>query len=142
LSYFADATQLQPGSIVRVEMSLSSSGKPTYPHFFIVLDVPDLVQSGSIIPLIGISSRIESKSADPAKHVSMKWLNRKGGDPETGFDKPCHACMDFTHILTIYKGNIFHLEVAAEYQWKFIKADKLRTVVATMNNWNKRRTNS
>jgi hypothetical protein len=139
LPYQADATQLEPGSIVKIEKPSSSSGKPTYPHFFIVLAISDRIGIGELIPLVGISSRIDPRSADPAKHVAMKWLDRKRGDPETGFDKPCYACVDFTHALAVYAGNIFDLEVAAEHKRKFIRADKLQAVVATMNAWIKRK---
>ena len=121
-----------------VEKPLGSSGKPTYPHHFIVLSVPDPVKPGELIPLVGISSRIDPKSKDPAKHVAMKWLNRKGGDPETGFAKLCYACMDFTHVLEVYRGNSFSAEVAAEHTGHFIRADKLQAVVVTMNAWLRR----
>jgi hypothetical protein len=139
LPYIADATQLEPGSIVKVEEPESSSGKPTYPHFFIVLSVPDRIEPGERVPLVGISSRIDPHSADPAKHVPMKWLDRKGGDPETGFDKRCYPCADFTHVLPIYHGSIFVSEVAAEYKGKFIRDEKLQAVVATMNAWTRRK---
>lgn len=72
MAYIADATQLEPGSIVKVEKPLSSAAKPTYPHFFVVLSVPDPLSVGDLISLAGISSRIDPKSADPAKHVAMK----------------------------------------------------------------------
>jgi hypothetical protein len=138
LAYAADATELEPGSIVKVEKPLGSSGKPTYPHFFIVLSIPSPVDVGSRIPLVGVSSRIDPGGVDPAKHVLMKWLNRRGGDPETGFSSHCYACMDFTHILEVYEGPTFKLEVAAEHRGKFIRADRLQTVVAAMNAWARR----
>jgi hypothetical protein len=139
LSYITDARRLKPGSIVKVESPLGSSGKPTYAHFFIVLFMPDPLRAGSQIPLVGISSRIDAKSADPAKHVAMKWADRKTGDPETGFSKPCYACMDFTHVITVSNGEAFPLQVAAEFNAKFIRAEKFRTVVATMNAWTGRK---
>ena len=139
MAYSADATRLEPGSIVKVEKPLSSSGRPTYPHFFIVLSLPDEIKAGDIIPLVGISSRIDANGADPAKYVAMKWLNRKGGDPETGFTSPCHACMDFTHVLVVYTGRRFSLEVAAEHSGRFIRADKFHVVVAAMNAWGRKK---
>jgi hypothetical protein len=135
LGYTADAARLEPGSIVKIEKPLSSSGKPTYPHFFVVLSVPHRPQPGDSIPLVRISSRVDPASVDPAKHVAMKWLNRKGGDPETGFQLQCFACMDFTHILTVYKGDRFAAEVHAEYSGRFVRAEKLQILVATMNAW-------
>jgi hypothetical protein len=138
LAYIADATRLEAGSIVRVEKPLSSSGRPTYPHFFVILAMPEELKAGVKIPLVGVSSRIDPNSADPARHVPMKWLRRKGGDPETGFTSPCHACVDFTHVLTVYVGEQFASEVAAEHAGKFIRADKLHTVVAAMNAWARR----
>jgi hypothetical protein len=138
LPYSADATRLSPGSIVKIEQPLSSSGKPTYPHFFIVLDIPDQPKPGDVIRLVGISSRIAPDDVDPARHVVMKWLARKGGDPDTGFDKPCHACADFPHRLIVVAGNHFAAEVAAEHRGKFVRADKLQAVVATVNAWNRR----
>lgn len=139
MAYITDATSLSPGSIVKVEKPLSASRRPTYPHFFIVLAVPEPLHVDEVIPLVGISSRINPISADPSMHVAMKWLNRKGGDPETGFTKPCYACMDFTHQLCVYAGKTFSLEVEAENQEKFVRADKLKTVVATMNAWMRRK---
>ena len=139
MPYIADATRLTPGTIVKIEHPLSSSGKPTYPHFFIVLSVPDQPKPGDVIWLIGVSSRIAPNHADPARHVAMKWLARKGGDPETGFDKPCHARADFLHRLTVTAGSRFPVEVEAEHRGKFIRADKLQAVVATVNAWNRRK---
>jgi hypothetical protein len=100
--------------------------------------VPEQVRAGDQLPLVAVSSRIESRSADPAKHVAMKWLDRKGGDPETGFNRSCYAFMDFTHVLDVYKGHVFPVEVAAEFKNKFIRADKLQTVVAAMNAYARR----
>lgn len=94
---------------------------------------------GDLIPLVGVSSRIDPERADPTKHLMMKWLARRGGDPETGFNTLCYACMDFTHMLEIYSGDHFPLEVAAEDRGKFIRAGKLQVVVATMNAWTRRK---
>lgn len=134
MEYRSDATRLEPGSIVKVERPLSSSGGPTHPHFFVVLFTPDLVQVGDLIPLAGISSTITS--ADPRRHVIMKW--RRGGDPDTGFDRPCYACVDFMHVLKVTKGLLFNLEVAASNQGRFVSAEKLQTIVALRNAWAKR----
>ncbi len=46
--------------------------------------------------------------------------------------------MDFTHVLDVYKGHVFPVEVAAEFKNKFIRADKLQTVVAAMNAYARR----
>jgi hypothetical protein len=138
LAYFADATRLESGSIIKIEKPISSSGKPTYPHFFVVLSVPDTIIPGNVIPLVGISSRVASKSANPKRHISMKWLNRSGGDPETGLDKPCYACVEFSYLLEVYRGSKFSLEVAAEHTGKFIRAEKLQTLAAAVNAWTER----
>jgi len=90
---------------------------------------------GVTIPMVGISSRIDPGSADPAKHIPLKWLDRRGGDPETGLDRRCYACVDFTHVSTVYAGSNFALEVAAEHNRKFIRADKLQAIVAALNAW-------
>lgn len=135
MPYAADASRLRPGSIVKVESPTSSSGKVTYPHFFVVLYVPEPVRVGARIPLVGISSRIGAESADPSLHVAMKWSNRKGGDPETGLSKPSFACVDFAHFLTIKAGEEFDFEVDAEYRSKFVKADKMQTIIALANAW-------
>jgi hypothetical protein len=133
--YVANANDLRPGAIVKIEKPPASSGKPTYPHFFVVLDVPEHPKAGDIIPLVGVSSRIDPGAAKPEIHVPMKWAGRKGGDPETGFDRPCHACADFTHELPIYAGRQFGLEVAAEHKGKWIRTTQLALLVATMNAW-------
>jgi hypothetical protein len=138
VAYIADAARLRSGSIVKVEKPLSSSGRPTYPHFFIVLTVPESIKPGDEILLVGISSRIDPRSADPAKHIAMKWNARKGGDPETGFSRPSYASVDFTYVLQVYRGETFQLEVEAEFTNKFIRADKLQTVAAAMNAWSRR----
>ena len=101
--------------------------------------MPDDLHLGDVIPLVGISSRIDPKSADPAKHVAMRWLNRPGGHPETGFSKPCCVCMDFTHLLEVYAGEDRKLEVSAEFRGKNVAADKFQTIVATMNAWTRRK---
>jgi hypothetical protein len=137
VAYQADATGLAPGSILLVEKPSSSSNRPTYPHYFIVLAIPEKLEPGARIPLVGISSRIATM--DPALHVEMKWLDRRGGDPETGFSKRCHACVDFTHVLEVYKGTTFDLEIAAKDEGRYIRADRLQTVVALTNAWSRRR---
>ena len=129
----ADASLLRPGSIVRVENPTSSSGRPTYAHYFVVLSVPEPLQVGSLIPLVGVSKIISPSAADPAKHVQMKWLNRKGGDPQTGFSTRCYACADFTHLLEVHAGTQFPLEVEATYEGRFITGDRLQTLVAVTN---------
>ena len=63
----------------------------------------------------------------------MKWLNRKGGDPETGFNTRCYACADFTHVLEVESGTQVPLEVEATYEGRFITSDRLQTLVAVVN---------
>jgi hypothetical protein len=116
-----------------VEKPLSSTGRATHPHYFVVLGVPDRLRPGDLIPLLGITSRI--LNADPRRHVLMKWLGRRGGDPDTGFDRPCYACVDFMHVLEVQNGTTFPLEVAALYEGRFISAEKLQTIVALKNAW-------
>jgi hypothetical protein len=124
---------LQVGALVWVEAPRNSAGGTTYPHFFVVLTLPDWPRVGDLIPLVGITSRVSSENLDPAKHVTMKWLNRRGGDPETGFTKPCVADVTFTHVLEVEAGAAGTLEVDAEFAGKFIRADKLHTIVALVN---------
>ena len=138
MAYLVGAQRITPGAIVKIERPLSSSGKPTTPHFFVVLTGPEQPNEGDFFFLMGVSSRIDPKSADPARHVSMKWLNRKGGDPETGFTKPCFACADFTHVLPVRSGKTYKVEVEAEYAGKYISPDKLQALVAVMNAYNRR----
>jgi hypothetical protein len=133
VAYVADVTKLRAGSIVKVQAPLSSSGKPTYPHFFIVLSIPESPKVGDLIRVAGVTSRISPSSAKPDRHVAMRWLNRRGGDPQTGFNVPCYACADFLNRLPIYAGASFALEVAAEDEGRFIRDDKLQTLVAMVN---------
>jgi len=133
VAYIANASRLRAGSIIKLESPLSSTGKPTYPHFFVVVWIPVLPKPGDSIRLVGVSSSIPPYSIDPARHVAMKWLGRRGGDPETGFTRPCHACVDFTQKLTVYEGKTYQAEVAAEYLGRFVRAEKLQTIVATLN---------
>ena len=69
----------------------------------------------------------------------MKWQNRPNGDPETGLKVPCHACVDFTHVLRVRKGEQFALEVEAEFEGKFIRAEKLQTLAGLVNAWARRK---
>ena len=68
----------------------------------------------------------------------MKWLNRKGGDPETGFTTRCYACIDFKHALEVHQGNEFPLEVEADFNSRFIRADRMQTLIATLNAWTRK----
>jgi hypothetical protein len=136
VEYRADATSLEAGSIVKVERPLSSTGRSTHPHYFVMLFVPDTLRVGDLIPLVGISSSIPIP--DPRRHVMMKWLRRRGGDPDTGFDRPCHACVDFMHVLEVRQGEEFALEVVAAFEGRFVSAEKLQTIVALKNAWARR----
>lgn len=51
----------------------------------------------------------------------------------------CYACADFTHLLEVQRGKVFPLEVAVDYRGKFIRADKLQTLVAVVNAWVRRK---
>jgi hypothetical protein len=104
-----------------------------------VLSVPEPIKVGDLIPLVGISSRVGPNTADPARHVAMRWLERRGGHPETGFANPCYACVDFTHVLQVRAGEIYGTEVSAEFNRKFVAAEKFQTLVATMNAWTRRK---
>ena len=135
MGYVADASKLKPGSVVKVEKPQSSTGTATHPHFFIVLHMPERPQTGDCLLLVGVSSTIASDVLDPARHIAMKWHAGRSGDSETGFFKPCYACVEFTHVLEVREGEEFALEVNAEFQKKFIRAEKLRTLVAAVNAW-------
>jgi len=127
---------LEPGAIVRVEKPLSSTGRVTHPHYFVVLFTPDTLRVGDLIPLVGVSSTVTA--ADPRRHVIMKWLRRRGGDPDTGFDRPCYACVDFMHVLEVRQGRECALEVAAAFEGRFVSAEKLQTIVALKNAYTRR----
>ena len=135
VTHKADASRLEAGSIVRIENPVSSSGRATHGHYFIIVFIPASIRPGSLILLVGVSSSVPRTSLDPARHVAMKWLARPGGDPETGFSRLCHACVDFTHVLEVYAGEQFTLEVAAEHRGHFVRADKLQTIAAAYNAW-------
>ena len=49
MAFGCDATVLVAGDIVRIESPLSSSGRQTYAHDFIVLFVPDDLKVGDRI---------------------------------------------------------------------------------------------
>lgn len=138
MAYIADALGLRAGSIIKLESPLSSTGKPTYPHFFVVVWIPVMAKPGDAIRLVGVSSGIPPDSVDPARHVAMKWLGRRGGDPETGFTRPCHTCVDFSQRITVYAGTTYPAEVAAEHLGRFVRAEKFQTIVATLNAWIRR----
>jgi hypothetical protein len=137
VDYRCDAAKLEPGSIVKVEKPLSSTGRTTHPHYFVVLQTPEMPKAGDLIPLLGISSTLTA--TDPQRHVAMKWLRRRGGDPDTGFDRPSFACVDFMHVLEVRKGTDFPLEVTASFQGKFISVEKLQAVIALKNAWSRRK---
>jgi hypothetical protein len=133
VGFFADASKLEEGFIVRVEKPRSSIGTAAHPHFFIVTRIPLVVRPGDLIQLVGVSSTIPPHALDPSRHIAMRWLAQRGGDPETGFTRRCYACVDFPHVLEVYQGKKFALEVEAEFQRKFVRADKLQTIVAAVN---------
>ena len=124
MAYSADAIRLEAGSIVKIEKPVGSTGTPAKPHFFVVVEIPDSIQTGTFIRLVGVSSTVPRDSVDPAKHVAMKWLAT--GDPETGFTKPCFTCADFIHRLPVFDGGNFPLEVAAEFKGKYVRAKNFK----------------
>ena len=42
---------------------------------------------------------------------------------------------EFTHVLQVYAGEQFALEVSAEFRGRFVRADKLQTIAAAYNAW-------
>lgn len=138
MAFACDASKLRPGDVVLVEKPAGSSGQTTYPHFFIVLSVPEPLKVGDAIPCVGITSRVSSESFDPERHVRMRWLGRKGGDPATGLDRPSVADITFRHILSVKAGTAQPLEAEAEHRGKYIKADHFQALVAAINAYNRK----
>ena len=138
MAFAADAARLRPGDIVLVEKPLGSSGHATSPHFFIVMHVPDPLRVGDRIPCLGITSRTADDAFDPERHVRMRWLSRRGGDPTTGLSKPSVASVTFRHVLLVEAGEVFALEAAAEHRGKFIRADHFQTLTAVANAYNRK----
>jgi len=135
VAFIADASKLRHGSIVEIQNPLSSSGASTHRHFFVVVRLPKNLKVGDKIFLVGISSSVSPENIDPALHVAMKWLGRPGGDPQTSLSKPCFACVNFTHLLEVYAGDDFPLEVRAEFRGKAIRSDKHQTIAALLDAW-------
>src|SRR5436309_120153 len=100
----------------------------THAHFFIVLLKPIYLKAGSKILLVGVSSSIAPDAVDPALHLKMKWLNRTGGDPDTGFDKLCYACVQFQQTLEVFESDDFPLAMRAEYRGKKISHEHFQTL--------------
>ena len=138
MAFACDATKLRPGSIVLVEHPVGPSGRPTYPHFFIVMQLPESLNVGDQIPCLGVTSRISAAAFDPELHLPMRWLNRKGGDPTTGFTKPCAASVVFRHTLMVKSGDAYPIEVEARHEGKFIKSDHFQSLVAMLNAYNRK----
>jgi hypothetical protein len=78
-------TQLEVGSIVRIEKPTNSSGKPTSPHFFIVLTVPEPLKFGDLIPLVGISSRAYAASKSTPGTVTIVSANNRNRSLKSEF---------------------------------------------------------
>ena len=138
MAFECDASALRPGSIVLIEKPLSSSGRPTYPHYFVVMHVPEPLNVGDRVPCLGITSRVPDEAFDPEQHVSMRWLNRKSGDPATGLSKPSVATVNFRHTLTVKAGRVHRLEVDARHEGKYIKADHFHALTALANAYNRK----
>ena len=128
--FIADAQLLKAGSIIQIENPLGTTGRATHAHFFVVVSRPAILQVGDTIFTVGVSSTILRDSFDHRFHIPMKWLARKGGDPETGFDRPCYAIFDFIHILTVVKGSAFPPQVAAQHAGRFVRSDKAAAIAA------------
>ena len=133
MPYICDATSITPGDIVRVEKPLGPSGRPTYAHLFVVMAVPDPLKSGDVLPCLGISSRTPAEAIDPEQHVSLRWMDRRGGHPATGLTRPSIAKVTFQHRLTVRAGRQFALEVDAECGGKYLPADHFQALVALAN---------
>ena len=135
MPYACDATLIAPGDVVRVEKPAKSSGGTTYPHDFVVLFVPEAIKVGDEVPCLGVTSRI---AYDPERHVEMRWAGRRGGHPDTGFSKPCRTDVTFRHVLVVQQGPTFPLELAAEFNGRFVREDHYQAVVALLNAYNRK----
>jgi hypothetical protein len=130
MPFECDAEGLRVGAIVLIESPLSSAGTPTYPHYFVVVHVPQRLVAGSRIGCVGVSSRISDAAFDPELHVPMRWMDRKNGHPETGFSKPCHAVIAYPQALEVTEGEDGSLVVAAKHDRKFVRADHLQAIMS------------
>ena len=133
MAYACDAEKLAPGDIVLVEKPLGPSGQPTYPHFFVVMSVPRPLKAGDRIPCIGITSRTAEEAFNAEEHFKLPWMNRRGGHPSTGLDRPSIAKVIFRHTLIVEAGHTFPLEVPAQSRGKFIKAADLQAITARVH---------
>jgi len=133
-----DARTLVPGDLVLIQTPDDPTGKPTYPHFFVVMFVPEPVKLGDHIPCLGVTSRMSDEQFDPEQRLRLPWLNRKGGHPSTGLDKPSVAKVTFRHTLTVEAGQDFPLEVAAQHRGKFIPFRDFQSLTAIANAYNRK----
>jgi len=97
------------------------------------MHIPSPIKVGDKIRCVGITSRTPSDAFDPETQVKMRWIDRKGGDPATGLTKPSVAKVTFIYTLTVYSGERFPIEVAAETRGKFVRADHFQALLAIQN---------
>jgi hypothetical protein len=111
--YRADASLLVPGSIVRLRNPLSSSGKPTGPHWFVILDAPAVLAAHAPeLTGIGCTSTFRDDWFDARRHLRIPHAAKPNGHSMTGFTVPTLACVDWTHPIPVrIDGFQFDVEV-------------------------------
>lgn len=111
--YRADASLLVPGSNVRLRNPLSSSGKPTGPHWFVILDAPAVLAAHAPeLTGIGCTSTFRDDWFDARRHLRIPHAAKPNGHSMTGFTVPTLACVDWTHPIPVrIDGFQFDVEV-------------------------------
>lgn len=127
LPFRDNAEKIVPGSIVNVANPLSSSGKVTGPHWFIIIQNPRR-GDGSVLG-IGCTSSFYSDSLNPKVHLAIPYAPH--GHPATGFRKPTVACADWAYPIRLTEDGIdFDWEIAADNrEFRYLPLAELRKLV-------------
>jgi hypothetical protein len=93
----ADLSLCPPGSIVLLRNPPDSTGKKaTHDHWVILIGPQSEYRSNGRLLAIAVSSSILPGDVDPRFHIQMPFREQRGGHPDTGFTKPCYACINWT----------------------------------------------
>ena len=127
-----DLSRCPPGSIVLLRKPPDSSGrKATHDHWFVVVGPPSEYRNGDKLEAIAVSSSIRPDQLDPRLHFQMPFRER-GGHPDTGFAKPCYACVNWTVEVPVLESDEVgvELEIHAHDEGRFLSEPFFRELIA------------
>lgn len=109
----------------------SSGRKRTHDHWFVIVGPPSEYRKGGKLEAIAVSSSISPEQMDPRVHFQMPFRER-AGHPDTGFTKPCYACVNWTVEVPVLESDEIgvELEIDARDEGRFPSAPFFRELIA------------